>query len=101
MKKIRTRNFFRTLKIVSSFSVCFLLWMLILGGKLATEHFDNITMSVFAVLALAAISFLIFSFMPYFRGDRRWYSISAILTSVFFVSLVIVWNHAPMPEMVI
>lgn len=101
MKKIRTRNFFRTLKIVSGFSVCFLLWMLVLGKKLAAEHFDGLTTGVFAVLGVAAASFLIFSFMPYFKGDKRWYSISVMLTSVFFVSLVVLWNAAPMPEMVV
>ncbi len=101
MKRIRTRNFFRTLKIAGGFCASFLLWMLVLGRRLAADHFDGVTVGVFAVLAVAAASFLAFSFVPYFRGDRRWYSISAMLTSVFFISLVLLWNAAPMPEMVV
>ena len=101
MKKIRTRNFFRTLKIVSSLSAIFLLWMLVLGRQLAAEHFDGLTVGIFAVFAIAAASVLLFSFTPYFKGDHRWYSISAMLTSVFLVSLVLLWNAAPMPEAVI
>ncbi|MBQ9760024.1 MAG: hypothetical protein IJW16_01615 [Clostridia bacterium] len=101
MKKIRTRNFFRTLKIVGGLSAIFLLWLIVLGKKLATEHFDGLTMGVFAIFGIAAASFLLFSFMPYFKGDRRWYSISAMLTSVFFIGLVVLWNAAPIPEAVI
>lgn len=92
MKKIRTRNFFLTLKLVSAFSAGFLLWMLVLGRKLAIEHFDGVTVGVFAVFALAAASVLAFSFVPYFRGDKRWFSIPAMLTTVFLVSLVVLWN---------
>ncbi|MBQ2735564.1 MAG: hypothetical protein IJF33_06995 [Clostridia bacterium] len=100
MKIIRTKKFYLSLKIVSGFSVAFLMWMLLLGKKLAASHFDNVTASVFAVLAIAAVCFLAFSFLPYFKGDKRWFSIPAILTGVFFVSLVIIWN-APMPMAVI
>lgn len=92
MKRIRTRNFFRTLKVVSGFSACFLLWMLMLGRRLAVEHFDNVTVSVFAVFAMAAGSFLAFCFFPYFKGDRRWFSIPAMLTGVFFISLTVLWQ---------
>ena len=100
MKKIRTRNFFLTLKIVSGFSACFLLWMLILGRRIAVEHFESVTNSVFVVFGIAAASFLAFCFMPYFKGDRRWFAIPAILTSVFFISLVVLWK-IPTPGMVI
>ena len=92
MKKIKTRNFFLTLKIVSGFSACFLLWMLMLGRKLAVDHFDGVTVSVFAVFGLAAASFLAFCYMPYFKGDKRWFSIPSILTVVFFVCLTILWK---------
>lgn len=100
MKKIKTRNFHLTLKIVLGFSAAFLLWMLMLGKQLAEEHFDDVTTGVFAVFAVAAISFLAFCFLPYFKGDRRWFSIPAILTSVFFVSLVMLWN-TPLPSVVV
>lgn len=100
MKKIRTRNFFLTLKIVSGFSACFLLWMMILGRKLAINHFDGITMSVFAIFGFAAASFLAFCFVPYFKGDRRWFSIPTILTVVFFVCLMILWK-TPTPDLVV
>ena len=100
MKMIRTKKFYLSLKIASGFSVAFLAWMLLLGKNLAASHFDNVTASVFAVLAIAAVCFLAFSFFPYFRGDKRWFSIPAILTCVFFISLVMIWN-APMPTAVI
>ena len=92
MKKIRTRHFFRALKTVSAFSAGFLLWMLVLGRELVISNFDAVTISVFGIFGLAAISLLAFCFVPYFRGDKRWFSIPAILTSVFFVSLVMIWN---------
>ncbi len=100
MKKIRTRNFFMTLKIVSGFSACFLLWMLVLGRNLAIDHFDHITVSVFVIFGIAAASFLAFCFVPYFKGDKRWFSIPAILTTVFFVSLMILWK-TPIPDLVV
>lgn len=100
MKKIRTRNFFLTLKLVSGFSACFLLWMMILGRRLAIHHFDGITMSVFAIFGIAAASFLAFCFVPYFKGDRRWFSIPSILTVVFFVCLMILWK-TPTPDLVV
>ena len=100
MKKIRTRNFFLTLKIVSGFSACFLLWMLILGRRIAVEHFEPVTNCVFVVFGIAAASFLAFCFMPYFKGDRRWFAIPAILTILFFICVVVLWR-IPTPEMVI
>ena len=100
MKKIRTRNFFLALKIVLGFSAAFLLFMLMLGQRLAAEHFDDMAMGAFSVFAVASMSFLAICFLPYFKGDRRWFSIPAILTSVFFVSLVILWN-CPMPGAVV
>ena len=100
MKLIRTKKFYLSLKIASVFSAAFLGWMLFLGRNLATSHFENVTASVFAVFAIAALCFLAFSFLPYFKGDKRWFSIPAILTGVFFVSLVMIWN-APMPAAVI
>lgn len=100
MKRIRTKKFYLSLKISAGFSAAFLLWMLVLGKRLAADHFNNVTVGVFAVFAIAASSFLAFSFFPYFKGDKRWFSIPAMLTGVFFISLAVLWS-VPMPAAVI
>ncbi len=92
MKKIKTRRFFKAFYISLALSAAFLLWMLLFGKGLAAEHFDGVTGGVFAVLALAAGSFLVFSFLPYFHGDKRWFAIPSVLTVAFFVGAAILWQ---------
>lgn len=85
MKKRRTHQFKITLWSVSAASASFLLWIAFFGKTLAQTSFRGVADAVFAVMALAVGSFLAFSFLPYFHGEKRWYSISALLTVVFFV----------------
>ena len=92
MKTLRTRYFRLTLRLVLGFSALFLGWFALFGRRLAQTYFDGITDVVFSIFGLAAASFLIFCFVPYFRGDRRWYSISALLTVVFFVGAAMLWQ---------
>ena len=47
---------------------------------------------VFSVLAAAVISFLAFVFVPFFKGDKRWFAIPALLTAVFFVGTAMLWQ---------
>ena len=96
MKRIRTRCFNMTLGIAGGASALFLIWFATLGKTLARTHFQGVADVVFSVLVLAAASFLAFSFLPYFHGDRRWYSISALLTLVFFVGAAMLWQ-VPIP----
>ena len=63
----------------------FLLFILIFGRSIAAQNFDVLIGCAFAVLGLAAVSFLAFCFLPYFHGDRRWFAIPSLLTVVFFV----------------
>lgn len=100
MKKIRTRYFHYTMRASLGFSILFLGWFLLFGRSLAVSHFDLMSYSVFAVIIAAAGSFLLFSFAPYFRGDKRWYAIPALLTVVFFAGVVMLWQ-APIPEAVL
>ena len=95
MQKRRTQYFHITLGASGAFSALFLAVIAIFGRTLASTNFNGITDCVFAVMALAAGSFLVFSFLPYFQGDRRWYSISALLTVVFFLSAVLLWQVSP------
>lgn len=95
MQKRRTQYFHITLGASSAFSALFLAVIAIFGRTLASANFNGVTDCVFAVMALAAGSFLVFSFLPYFQGDRRWYSISALLTVVFFLSAVLLWQLSP------
>lgn len=92
MKRLRTRRFRMTLGIVSGCSALFLGWVALFGKNLAQTHFRGIADAVFAVLVLAAGSFLAFCFLPYFHGDRRWYSIPALLTVVFLAGVAILWQ---------
>ena len=92
MKARRTRWFRYTLFSALGFSALFLGWFVLFGRRLAPSHFWGVTGAVFAVLGLAAMSFLVFCFLPYFRGDRRWYSISALLTVVFTLGVALLWQ---------
>ena len=92
MKKRRTRHFKFTLSTVGIASAIFLAWLLLFGRGMAQTHFQGIADTVFAVMALATGSFLVFSFFPYFRGDKRWYSISVLLTIVFFAGTAMLFS---------
>ncbi len=92
MKKIRTRQFFKTLYTSIGISAAFLLWMLIFGKSMAAQHFDTLMGCVFAILGLAAISFLTFCFLPYFHGDKRWFAIPSLLTAVFVAGTAMLWQ---------
>ncbi len=92
MKKIRTRQFFKTLYTSMGIGGAFLLFMLIFGRSIAAHSFDVLIGCVFAILALAAISFLAFCFLPYFHGDRRWFAIPSLLTAVFMMGTAMLWQ---------
>ena len=92
MQKVRTRYFFYTLHSVLGFSALFLGWFIFFGRRLAETHFRSMTELVFSILALAVASFLAFVFLPFFKGDKRWFVISALLTAVFFCGTAILWQ---------
>ena len=92
MRKRKTKHFKMTLAVSAGVSALFLLWFALFGQRLAVLHFEAVLDCVMAVMALATGSFLAFSFFPYFRGDKRWYSISALLTVVFFAGAVLLWQ---------
>ena len=92
MQKIRTRYFRNTMRAVLALSAGFLLWLVAFGQKLALESFGGVADAVFAVLLLAVCSFLVFTFFPFFKGDKRWFSIPALLTVVFFVGVSLLWS---------
>lgn len=95
MQKRRTHYFHITLGASTALSALFLAVIAIFGRTLAASHFDGVTDCVFAVMAMAAGSFLVFSFLPYFHGDRRWYAIPALLTVVFFIAAILLWQVSP------
>lgn len=70
----------------------FLLFMLIFGRSIAAQNFDVLIGCVFAVLGLAALSLLVFCFLPYFQGDRRWFAIPTLLTAVFVLGTAMLWQ---------
>ncbi len=92
MKKIKTRQFLKAFYTSLGLSGSFLLWLLIFGQGLAVEHFTGVTIGVFAMLVLATVSFLSFSFLPYFHGDKRWFAIPSLLTVTFFIGTAILWR---------
>ena len=92
MKRRRTRCFKITLAIAGGASALFLILFATFGKTLAATHFQGVADAVFSVLVMAAVSFLAFNFLPYFHGDKRWYSISALLTAVFFTGTVMLWS---------
>ena len=100
MKKRRTHQFKITFWSVSAASATFLLWIALFGKTLAQTSFRGVADAVFTVMALAVGSFLAFSFLPYFHGEKRWYSISALLTIVFFVGAGVLFS-IPVPVGVI
>ena len=95
MQKRRTQYFHRTLGASTALSTVFLAVIATFGRTLAATNFDGVADCVFAVMALAAGSFLVFSFLPYFHGDRRWYAISLLLTVVFFIAAILLWQVSP------
>ena len=92
MKKIKTRQFLKALYLSLGVSGTFLLWMMAFGRGLAAEYFDSITYCVFALLAVAALSFVVFCFVPYFKGDSRWFAIPSVLTVTFVLGTAILWQ---------
>ena len=92
MQKRRTHHFKITLYTVLGASALFLICLALFGKELVATQFSLMNDCVFSVMALAVGSFLSFSFLPYFHGDKRWYSISAVLTAVFFVGTVVLWQ---------
>ncbi len=92
MRKLRTRHFKIALFSVSAVSALFLLLFGLFGKTFAAAHFQGALDCMMSIMALAAGSFLAFSFLPYFKGDRRWYSISALLTLVFFAGATMLWQ---------
>ena len=92
MQKRRTHHFKITLYTVLGASALFLTCLLLFGKGLVATQFSLVNDCVFSVMTLAVGSFLAFSFVPYFHGDKRWYSISALLTAVFFVGTVVLWQ---------
>ena len=73
-------------------SVLLLTVLSVFGKYLDALSFQTVVNCTFAIFALAAASFLVFNFFPYFRGDKRWFSISALLTLTFFVGSAILWS---------
>ncbi len=92
MRKLRTRYFKITLYSSMAFSALFLCWFFLFGRQIAETNFASMTGAVFAVLALATATFLAICFFPFFRGDKRWYSIPALLTVVFFVGTAVLFR---------
>ncbi len=92
MQKRRTHHFKVTLSIVTGASSLLLLILAMFGSSFTIDSLDVLINCIFTVLGLAAASFLMFSFVPYFRGDKRWYSISALLTVAFFIGTAIIWR---------
>ncbi len=92
MYQRKTKRFHFALSVSAAGSLLFLLLLAILGRSLAAGSYRGLTDALFVVMSLATASFVAFSFFPYFRGDKRWYSISALLTAAFFIGAVIVWQ---------
>lgn len=92
MKKIRTKQFFKALYTSMGVGAAFLLFILIFGRSIAAQNFDVLMGCVFAILGIATVCFLVFSFLPYFRGDRRWFAIPTLLTTVFVLGTAMLWQ---------
>ena len=92
MKKIRTKQFFKTLYTSMGIGAAFLLFILIFGKSIAAQNFDVLIGCQFTVLRLAALSFLVFCFLPYFHGDRRWFAIPTLMTTVFVLGTAMLWQ---------
>ena len=92
MKRKRTRYFKLSLKAVSLFGIAFLLFLLTFGKQIALSHFEGMAGLTFSILALSLISLFVFVYIPFFRGDKRWYAISGILSTIFFFGASILWT---------
>lgn len=92
MKRKRTRYFKLSLKAVSLFGIAFLLFLLTAGKQIALSHFESMAGVTFSILALSLVSLFVFVYLPFFRGDKRWYAISGILSTVFFFGASILWR---------
>ena len=92
MKRKRTRYFRFSMKFVAAFGAAFLLFLLTFGKEIARTHFEGMAGVTFSILALAALSIFVFFFVPFFRGDRRWYAIPGVLATVFFCGAAILWS---------
>ncbi|MBQ7173363.1 MAG: hypothetical protein IJR88_04530 [Clostridia bacterium] len=92
MKRKRTRYFHKSIKIVCAFGAGFLLFLLTAGKEIAKNHFNGMAALTFSLLALSALSLLLFLCVPFFRGDRRWYAIPSVMTFVFFCGASILWR---------
>ncbi len=92
MKSIRTRRFRGALLTASVFSALFLVLIAAFGKQLVPQYFSILLGAVFFVLILATASFLAICFAPYFRHEKRWFAIPAMLTVLFFISAVWIWR---------
>jgi hypothetical protein len=92
MKKLRTRHFHIALYTSLSFSILFLVCFVLIGNKMAETHFTGMSEALLWLFGMAAASFLVFCFVPYFRGDHRWYSVSTILTLAFCIGSALLWQ---------
>ena len=92
MKRKRTRYFRRAMKIVCGFGGVFLLFLLTIGKQIAKAHFDGMAALTFSVLALSALLLLAFIYLPFFKGDRRWYAIPGVLVTTFVFGAAILWR---------
>ena len=96
MKKLRTRHFYITLYASLALSGLFLGWFLLFGKQFATTNTLGMSDVLMVLFGLAAASFLIFCFVPYFRGDRRWYSVSTVWALAFCIGSAMLWRMSEM-----
>ncbi len=92
MKRKRTRYFKISLRAALLFGAGFLLFLLTAGKQIAKANFDSMAGLTFSLLALSVVSLLAFVYFPFFRGDKRWYAIPGILTTVFFCGAAFLWQ---------
>lgn len=93
MKAIRTRYYKMTMCGVSIFCALYLTVFAILTRKLCPAGgIDGAAAALFCLIALATMSFLLFCFQPFFKGDRRWFSVSGVLTVSFFIGSMVLFQ---------
>ena len=92
MKTLRTRHFHIALYSSLSFSALFLMCFALIGRRMAVTNFTGMSEALLCLFGMAAASFLVFCFVPYFRGDNRWYSVSSILTLAFCIGSAVLWQ---------
>ena len=95
MQKRRTQHFKVTL-FLAVLASCLVLSVMAIFGSASPDAFRPLASCIFIVFGMAGISFLVFSFVPYFRGDSRWYSISALLTLAFLIGVGMLWQNPGM-----